>query len=172
MNKYSTEYKLKKLLHKENNNCSIIKKIDIEKIFFLNDKDKEYCNWYKDYTSLYSLKYNYHRIKKHYLIFVQNYDDIVTLKDVKDEIYKMHRMWYFAENLNNKYYTKFLRRLKYNILDNFYIYITSKNIDDDALKYINDINSKDIDIHDVIEDYSSKKKFYDFMRISYIQHSC
>jgi len=167
----NVEYKLKKSLHKENNNCSIIKKIDIEKIFFINDEKKDYCNWYKDYTSLYSLKYNYHRIKKHYLIFVKNYENVVTLKDVKDEIYKLYRMWYFAETLNNKYYSKFLRRLKYNILDKFYIYITSEKIDEDALKYINDINSKDIDIRNVIDDYSAKKKFYDFIRISYIQPS-
>jgi hypothetical protein len=61
--------------------------------------------------------------------------------------------------------------LKYNILDKFYIYITSEKIDEDALKYINDINSKDIDIRNVIDDYSAKKKFYDFIRISYIQPS-
>ena len=166
----NTEYKLKKLLHKENNNCSIIKKIDIDKIFYLYDNDKDYCNWYKDYSTLYSLKYNYHRIKKHYLIFVKDYDNnIVTLKNIEDEIYKMYRMWYFAEKLNNKYYTKFLRRLKYNILDNFHLFIISKNIDEDALKYINNINSKEIDINYVINDHSTNKKFYDFIRISYLQ---
>lgn len=154
--------KCKKILYKKYNNCAIINKININDYYHKLDNIKQCCCCFKEFNLLYSIKYNYKNNKKYYFLFIDEFDNKITIKNIKDELDKLYKLWYFTINYNNKYYLKFLRRIGYNLCNKLYLYISSKEIDDDAIQYINNINNH------INDDYNDKKEFYDFIDFNYI----
>ena len=158
----TTESIIKKILYKKYNNCAIIKNVNVNNYYHKLDNIKKCCSCFNDFYSLYSIKYNYKKNKEYYFAFIDEFDDKITIKNVKDELNKLYNLWYFTINYNNKYYLKFLRRIGYNILNKVYLFISSKNIDEEALQYIYNINNH------LNDDYAGKKYFYDFITIYYV----
>ena len=161
---FRTENHIKKILYKKNDNCATINKLNVDLYFNKFDNIKNCCTCFKDFKSLYSIKYNYKRTRKYYFSFIHHFNGKITVKTVKEELDKLYNIWQYTINYNNKYYLKFLRRIGYNLINNLYLFISSDDIDEDALEFINNINNKKI------EDYEEKKIFYDFINLYYIKN--
>ena len=158
-----TENYIKKLLYKKNDNCASINKLNV--YLYLNkfDNIKNCCTCFKDFNSLYSIKYNYKRKKNYYFSFINHFNNKITINIVKEELDKLYNIWQYTINYKNKYYLKFLRRIGYNLITKLYLFISSDEIDTEALDYLNTINNH------TNEDYEEKKIFYDFIDYIYIK---
>ncbi len=148
-----------KFLHKQNNNCTTIKELNIYKNCYNNDFITKDVIKFKNFDEIYMMKYNYKKNKKYYYIIIEKIENILTLDIIKEKIDKLYNLFIITKNNKNKYYQKFLRRIKYNILNNIYLFISCEKIEDDAINYINNFNNKKSD------DYNEKKDFYDFINI-------
>lgn len=153
--------KIIKNLHKRYSNCTTITNLNIYKNCYKLDNIKKDVLLFTEYDSIYSMKYYYKKDKRYYFIFIEKIDEKITTKILQDKIDKLYNLWCITKNNTNKYYQKFLRRIKYNILNKLYLFISSNDINNDALEYLNNIYKC------ANEDYEEKKEFYDFIIIKY-----
>jgi len=114
-------------LHTYFNNNSIINKLNIEDYCYKLDNLKDNVMMFNNYDQLYSIKDN--KNKRYYMAFVQ---EIENMNEIDIVVNKLRGLLENTVNeINNKYYQKFLRRIKYDKITSIFLFIYCKNCDEE-----------------------------------------
>lgn len=117
------------------------------------DNINENINNFKLFNNKFSIKDT--KNKKYYLAFFEEVNNL-TLDDFISYIDILYNIWVSSIEYN-KYYGKFLRRIKFNIITNLHLVIKINNFNINYLSIINDFINNEHHIY--------KKEFYDFINI-------
>ena len=137
-------------LHTMFNNTSLINKLDINNHCYKLDNVKDNVMMFNNYDQLYSVKDN--KYKRYYMAFVQ---EIENMDEIDIVINKLNGLLENTVNeINNKYYQKFLRRIKYDKITSIFLFIYCKNNDEEK-KYTLNNNFVNVFINLQIKKYKT-----------------